>query len=102
MRELVWLDSAVDDVVRLREFLAKENPQAAKRAAEVIKKAVQRLNELPELGKPVEELLSYRDLFIRFGAGGYILRYRVHLDTIYIVHVRHYRELDFKVASHEK
>jgi len=97
MREIVWLDSAVNDVVRLREFIAKENPTAAKKAAQAIKEAAQRLLEAPSIGKPVKDLPHYRDLLTRFGAGGYVVRYRVHAETIYIVHIRHYRETDFKL-----
>lgn len=97
MREIVWLDSAVNDVVRLREFIAKENPTAAKKAAKAIKDAAKRLMEAPSIGKPVNDLPQYRDLLTRFGAGGYMLRYRVHTETIYIVHIRHYREADFKL-----
>jgi len=97
MREIVWLDSAVNDVVRLREFIAKENPTAAKKAAEAIQDAAKRLMEVPSIGKPVNDLPQYRDLLTRFGAGGYVLRYRVHAETIYIVHIRHYREADFKL-----
>ncbi|OGT57942.1 MAG: hypothetical protein A3F14_02245 [Gammaproteobacteria bacterium RIFCSPHIGHO2_12_FULL_43_28] len=97
MREIVWLDSAVNDVVRLREFIAKENPSAAKKAAEAIKDAAQRLIEAPSMGRPVKDLPQFRDLLTRFGAGGYVLRYRVHSETVYIVHIRHYREADFKL-----
>ncbi len=96
MWKLTWLDSAIEDMVRLREFLAQENPEAAKRAAETIKKTAHRLIEFPEVGKPIRELPLYRDLFIRFGAGGYILRYRVSSETLYIVHIRHYRESVFR------
>lgn len=92
MRKLVWLDSAVNDVARLRKFIVKENPDAAKRAAQAIKDVANRLMEAPLIGKPAKDLIEYRDLFARFGAGGYVIRYRVYLDTIYIIHVRHYRE----------
>ncbi len=95
MWKLVWLDSAVNDVLRLRKFIAKENPAAAQRAAEVIKGAVTRLIETPSIGKPIQDLPEYRDLLVRFGAAGYVMRYRIYLDTIYVVHVRHYREVDW-------
>ena|SRR3990167_2851091 len=98
MREIVWLDSAVNDVVRLRKFIAAENPSAAKKAAAAIKVAAALLIKTPAIGKPVPDLSPYRDLLTRFGAGGYVIRYRVYLDTVYIVHVRHYRENDFKLA----
>lgn len=95
MWELVWLESAVNDVVRLREFIAKENPHAAQKAALAIKESAKRLIEAPLIGKPAKDLPKYRDLLTRFGAGGYVIRYRVHDEMIYIVHVRHYREADF-------
>ena len=84
MREVVWLDSAV-----------RENPNAAKKAAGAIKEAAKRLIETPSIGKPIKTLPHYRDLLVRLGAGGYVLRYRVSAETIYIVHVRYYRETDF-------
>lgn len=97
MRGLVWLDSAVNDLARLREFIAEKNPDAAARAARAIKQGAVLIAGSPNIGKPVADLPDYRDLLIRFGAGGYVLRYRVHLDVIYAVHLRHYRELNFKV-----
>ena len=99
MQELVWLDSALNDLVRLREFVAQENPGAARRIAETIQEAVQRLISFPDSGKPVKELIHYRDLFIRFGAGGYVVRYRIYCDVIYIVYIKHYREVGFKAPE---
>ena len=96
MRQVIWLDSAVNDIVRLREFIAANNPKAAKKAAQIIKKAATTLEDLPNTGKPVADLSDYRDLHIRFGAAGYVMRYRVYQDDVYIVHIRHYRESSFK------
>lgn len=98
MRKITWLESAVDDVARLRAFIAKNNPSAAKNAALAIKSAVKQLMQNPSIGKQVTDLSPYRDLLTRFGAGGYVIRYRLHDNTIYIVHVRHYRENDFKLS----
>ena len=95
MRKLVWLESAVDDLARLRKFIAKENPSAAKRAAQAIKESSKNMIEHPEIGKPVDDLPLYRDFVIRFGTGGYILRYRIVSDDIYVVHIRHHREMVF-------
>lgn len=78
-------------------FIAEENLSAAKKAADAIKDAAQRLIEAPSIGKPVKDLPQYRDLLTRFGAGGCVLRYRVNAETIYIVYIRHYREVDFKL-----
>jgi len=96
MREIIWLDSAVNDLVRLREFIAVHNPNAAQRAAELIKETLQLLKNHPELGKVVEALPDYRDLIIPFGASGYVIRYRLYEDNLYIVCLKHAREVGFK------
>ena len=94
--QVVWLDSAVDDLVRLREFIAKHNPAAANKAAQKIIETTKTLAEYPEIGKPAKELPPYRDLNIKFGQRGYILRYRIFENVLYIVCLRHYQEADFK------
>jgi plasmid stabilization system protein ParE len=94
-REIVWLPEAARDVARLRDFIQEKNPQAAQRAASRIKEAAQTLRETPEAGRPVEELLPFRDLIIPFGSGNYILRYREEPDRVVIVRVRHSKEEGF-------
>ena len=91
-REIVWLPSAARDVARLRDFLQDKNPQAAQRAASRIKEAVQILRENPEAGKPVEDLVAFRDLVIPFGNGNYVLRYREEVSRVVIVRVRHNKD----------
>jgi plasmid stabilization system protein ParE len=97
MRELVWLDSAVNDLQRLHDFLLTKSPDAAQRAVKVIREATVQLLSLPNIGKPDQDLPDFRDLHIRFGTAGYVLRYRVQTDIIYVVHLRHYRETNFSV-----
>lgn len=95
MRKIVWSDSATDDLVRLRNFIAANNAPAAKEAAQILKKSALLLAVTPDIGKPVIDLPDYRDLAIRFGAAGYVMRYKVYENGVYIVHLRHYRELKF-------
>jgi len=95
MREIVWLNSAVNDVVRLRDFIAANNSEAAQKAAQILKKSALLLAAAPDIGKPVTDLIGYRDLAIKFGAAGYVMRYKIYENDIYIVHLRHYRELKF-------
>jgi plasmid stabilization system protein ParE len=97
MQKIIWLDSAVNDLVRLRTFVAAKNPKAAIKIAKVLKKAVIKLEALPNTGKPVDDLPDYRDLPISFGAAGYMLRYRIYEGSVYIVHIKHYRERRFKI-----
>ena len=70
MRKIIWVESAVNDVARLRSFIVKNNPGAAKNAAQAIQSAVKQLTQNPSIGKPVPDLSPYRDLLTRFGAGG--------------------------------
>ncbi len=93
--EIVWLPEAAKDVSRLREFISKKNPSAATHAAARIKEAVQILSDNPEVGKPVEEALPFRDLFMPFGNGNYIIRYREETSRVVIVRVRHSKEEGF-------
>jgi plasmid stabilization system protein ParE len=93
--EIVWLPEAVKDVARLRAFILQKNPNAAARAASRIKEAAEILGNNSEAGKPVEDLFPFRDLFIPFGSGNYILRYREETQRVVIVRVRHSKEEGF-------
>jgi plasmid stabilization system protein ParE len=83
---------AVDDVERLRSFLDRNNPDAARRALALIWTAIDRLQEFPDLGMPTEEA-DIRQIVVRFGASGYIVRYASLPDgNILITRVWHGRE----------
>jgi len=93
--EIVWLPSAARDVARLREFIQNKNPTAAIRAASRIKEATKILADNPEAGKPVEDLFPFRELFVPFGNGNYVIRYREDGIRAIIIKVKHSREDDF-------
>ena len=92
--KIEWLPEAANDVVRLREFINKENPLAAKNAGHRILSAVDLLTKNPEAGMPGpdEDCESFRDLYAPFGKGGYTIRYRIKQQIIVIVRVWHSRE----------
>ena len=87
--EIVWLPGAVKDVARLREFIQEKNPAAAQHAASRIKEATLKLKDNPELGKPAEEVLPFRDMLVPFGNGNYVIRYHADALRIVVVRVRH-------------
>ena len=91
-----WLPPAIHDLQRLRDFILPHNKDAARRAVQVIKRAVYLLSANPGLGKPVEDLPDYHDIVIPFGAAGYVLRYRIQDNIIFIVAVRHAKEAGFR------
>lgn len=86
--KLVYTDDAVEDLIRLRQFIASNNPQAAARvAAELIDK-IGLLTEFPKMGTPVELALepdSVRDMVF----GRYVVRYSLHASTLIILRVWH-------------
>lgn len=86
--KLIFSARARDDLVRLREFIAKKNPQAAERVARVLLTALQRLIDHPHLGRPVEEILACRDLV----AGAYVVRYRSAEERVEIIRIWHGKE----------
>ena len=93
--QVEWLPTALRDLQKLREFLRPHNPDAARKAAILIRKAVSTLEAHPGLGKEVEDLPGFYDLIIPFVSRGYVLRYRLYGETIFIVALRHAREVGF-------
>lgn len=71
---ILFSPDAVEDVERLRSFLDQSNPDAARRALTLIWAAIGRLQEFPDLGMPTRDP-EIRQIVVRFGAGGYIVRY---------------------------
>jgi plasmid stabilization system protein ParE len=93
--KIAWLPTAMRDLQRLREFLRPRNPEAARKAVEIIRRVVSVLESQPHLGKGVEDLPHFHDVVIPFGARNYILRYRVQGETVFILALRHAREAGF-------
>ena len=81
------------DLVRLREFIEQENPQAARRVANVIMEGIERLKIFPHMGLPVNRAPDpqvIRDLYI----GKYTIRYLVSNESIYILRLWHGMEIE--------
>lgn len=96
MAKLVWTPPALRDIKHLHAFLAKKNPDAARRAVGAIRKGVKALAAHPQAGRPVEELpTEFREWQIPFGEGGYIALYRFDGSLVAILAVRHGREAGY-------
>lgn len=70
-----------------------KSPNAAKRAAEIILGSAKRIADHPEIGKPMNDGTGRRELFQPFGSGGYVLRYIIENQTVFIVRAWHTKEL---------
>jgi plasmid stabilization system protein ParE len=90
---IVFSPDALDDVARLRSFLDQTNPGAAQRAVALILAAIERLQDLPDRGRRTDDA-DIRQVVIRFGASGYIVRYAVLPETgdILVTRIWHGRE----------
>jgi plasmid stabilization system protein ParE len=89
---LKWLPEALADIERLYRFLHEKNPAAALRAAATIKDGAETLRTTPDLGRPMPDDTGRRELFLPFGAGAYVLRYKRDRSDTVIIRVWHGRE----------
>jgi plasmid stabilization system protein ParE len=90
---IVLSPEALTDIERLRTFLDQVNPGAARRAMATILMAIERLQELPDLGMATGDR-DIRQIVVRFGASGYIVRYAALAETgdILVTRIWHGRE----------
>lgn len=89
-----WLPGAILDLQRLRELCIPSISRPPIKAVTAIKAAVNLLTP-HHYGKPVDDLPDFYDVIIPFGSAGYILRYRIETDIIFIVALKHKKEVDF-------
>ncbi|WP_083001308.1 type II toxin-antitoxin system RelE/ParE family toxin [Halomonas sp. GT] len=86
--KLVYTAETIDDLKRLREFIADHNPSAAARIAAELVGKIELLPGLPNVGAPVEMAPvpdSVRDMVF----GKYVVRYSVHATAIIALRVWH-------------
>lgn len=84
-----WLPDALNDLRRLYEFIEPHSPQAAARAVDTLVEAAESLEEFPEKGRPWDIESGFRELSARFGARGYVIRYRFFEGEVIVVRVWH-------------
>jgi plasmid stabilization system protein ParE len=94
--KLVFTELARQDLSRLREFIAENNPGAAQRAAARIKAASILISQQPLLGRvvrtPAGSSLDVRELPVAFGASGYLIRYQILRSEVRVLRIWHARE----------
>ena len=84
-----WLPEALDDLKRLYAFIEPHSSKAAKRAIDTLIEATDTLAEFPGKGRPWDFEMDFRELSVRFGARGYVVRYRYVDGEVIIVRVWH-------------
>ncbi len=88
MKQLRFSRVAVQDLTRLRAFIAARNPRAAAAVSRRLRDAIRRLATRPELGRTVDELPDIRELV----AGDYVARYAVTERAAIVLRVWHGKE----------
>jgi len=85
--ELRWTSEALSDLVRLHDFLAPVNAEAAFRVVQSLSVAPERLQEHPRLGRQLHAFAprEVRRLIV----GNYEVRYEIVADTISVLRIWH-------------
>ena len=81
-----WLRGALENLGVIGEYIAKENPQAARALVLKIEASVRGLQEHPSLGRP-SAVSGVRELVIT--GTPVVIPYRVHEEQIEILRVFH-------------
>jgi plasmid stabilization system protein ParE len=86
--KLEFSESAVQDLIRLREFIAVHNPKAAERISLRLQQVIAKLVLHPDIGRSIPEFENVRELV----AGDYVVRYLRLEDAIFVLRIWHGKE----------
>ena len=81
---VVWSPRAVEHLTHLRSYIARDNPKAANRVATALLNAVERLAELPNLGRP-GRVAGTREMVVP--GTPYVIPYRIRGDRLEVIAV---------------
>lgn len=92
MPQIIISAKAARDLKKIREYLLQFNAEAAQKASATIIEATNQLLIHPLMGRPLEDIPEYRELIRPFGAGSYTIRYRIAVDMIVVLGIKHSKE----------
>jgi toxin ParE1/3/4 len=84
--QIVWHRQAIDDLVALQAYIAKDDPRAARRIARRIRSAIERLATLPRPGPP-GRVQGTRELIV--AGTPYFVPYRIKAEEVQILRIYH-------------
>jgi toxin ParE1/3/4 len=84
--KIVWSPPAIEHLAHLRAYIAHDNPKAAARVAAALLEAVERLTELPYLGRP-GRVAGTRELVVP--GTPHVVPYRPRGDRLEVIAVFH-------------
>jgi len=101
LARLIYSRKALEDLERLTDFLAEEDPIAAAATIDLIAEAVLILENHPRIGSAYDNEL--RELVISRGKSGYMALYHhdERRDVVLILTIRHQREAGYDEFEYE-
>lgn len=88
MPHVIWRQKARDDVRKIIDYISDRNPAAALRHADLFAHMAERLADHPEMYRP-GRVTDTREAIV---TPNYILIYRVDIDVVEIITVKHTRQ----------
>lgn len=88
---LIYSAEAVQDLIRIREFIAENNPTVAARIATELVARIEQLCQFPGIGRNVA-FAPTPNTIQDFVFGNYIVRYAHHSSAISILRIWHHFE----------
>ena len=85
MARLIWTEPALRDLEAVADYIALDNPAAARRFVEKVFGSVERLEQFPNSGKRLPELprTPYREMVV----APCRIFYRVEDESVFLLHV---------------
>ena len=91
MIDVVWVPSALDDLKKIKEYIASDSVHYANKFIEDVFDAAERLTVFPKSGRIVSE---YQNSNIReIGHSSYRIIYEIANNKVYVVAIVHGRRL---------
>lgn len=84
--KIKWLDSAIDNLSNIADYIAEDNPQKARHLVSKIRSAIANLAKQPAMGRP-GRVQGIREIVIV--GTPYLIVYRLQHDSIEILRVLH-------------
>jgi len=79
---------AATDLQRLRAFIAKDNPLAARRQIDALRRSIRHLVDHPHMGRAIDEASGMR----QWASGDYVVRYFVDDEMLTVNRIWHGKE----------
>jgi plasmid stabilization system protein ParE len=94
--EVRYTDGARADLLRLTDFPAENDPDAAHRALDTLIRAVRILEEFPYTCRRAGSDDPFlRELIVPFGSNGYVVLFYIGIEHVTLLALRHQREDDY-------